>query len=635
MIALWLALTTSASAVDLTRFPLAAPVDLPDEGPARIVVPPELRSLDDRGDGSDLLLADGRGRAVPVAALTGPPTWEASPPLPLQPADTPHTWTVDVGARPVDALRVELPNTPLAATVTVFDERGAAVSEPTRIWRLSGGEHSLVPMEPSDGRLTLRVEPHGNARTAPPSVRALLQRSPGVDPDRLRVPVSGWIVQENGWVRYDIVLPHSVPVAAIHLDPIETIFQRDAGVMPTPLEAAPALWSHDPFPSETTRVERIQLGHVDVQQARVPVPEPADRLSLLVEARGLPPLSITEVELEVPGLHLLVEEPGPGPHTLYGGAPVGSSPVWDLSVAAPELVRGARALVRPGPVRDHTDWIPPEVRYELADPGPEVDSRDFSTRRPVQGEGLVRVLLPHEVLTSVRSDLGDLRLLTDDERQVPYLLRRAGEQPYQDLVVQRTEHGSESRFTIELPHPDVPLASVHLRTPSTLFERRVTLSRVGSTGLVPLRTVRWHAADRPTTLGIVLEQRVGDRLVVTIDNGDDKPLPVDDIELRWPSWELLTRLPDEPVSLYYGDPRRAPPSYDLALLDLSLRRRAAELATLGEPEALGGSSLSSLDRTLVAGGLAVLVLGLLGLLLALVRATAEDPDAEAPAPDAP
>src|SRR5690606_27929609 len=100
-----------------------------------------------------------------------------------------------------------------------------------------------------------------------------------------------------------------------------------------------------------------------------------------------------------------------------------------------------------------------------------------------------------------RADLGDLRLLTDDGRQVPYVLRRRmGEAPFADLPVERVERGGDSVFTLELPHPDVPVSSVHLRTPSTLFERRVTVSRVGGSSLVPLRSIRWHAADRPGTV---------------------------------------------------------------------------------------------------------------------------------------
>src|SRR5690606_4333829 len=122
----------------------------------------------------------------------------------------------------------------------------------------------------------------------------------------------------------------------------------------------------------------------------------------------------------------------------------------------------------------------------------------------------------------------------------------------------------------------------------------------------------------------------GDRLVVTIENGDDPPLPVEAVELRWPAWELVARLPDEPVALWYGDPRRAAPSYDLALLDGSLRHRAAAPAALGEAEATRAAPLGAIDRALVAGGVGVLVLGLAGRLLALIHATPEDPDSEPP-----
>lgn len=635
MIALWLAFSASAATVDVSHFPVSAPVELPASGPVRIAVPPALRSLDDPGDGSDLLLVDAEGRPVPVAALHGGPAFDEVP-VAVRPADDPRggtgaAWAVDVGLRPVDALRVELPSTPLAATVTVYDARGEAVSEPTRIWRLRGGVHDLVHLRPSDGRLTLVVEPHGNGRVVAPSVKALRQRSPGVAPDRLRLPVANRVVQENGWIRHDLVLPQPLPVRAVHLDPVEAVFQREAAVVPTPTHALPDVLGPDVYPHETTPVERVRLGHVDVEQVRVPVSERSDALSLLVEARGLPPLTLGEVEVELAGLQLVVEDPGPGPHTLYGGAPAGTAPVWDLAAASPELARLPTEVIAPGEVRPHPGWIPPEVRAELAGPGTTVPLEGFRFRRPVRGEGLVRVPLPHDVLARTRADLGDLRLLTEDGRQVPYLLRRrGGEQALRDLPVERVERGGESVLTITLPHPDVPVSSVHLRTPATLFERRVTVSRVGGASLVPLRSVPWHATDRPGTLGVALEQRVGDRLVITIENGDDPPLPVDAVEVRWPAWEIVARLPDEPVALWYGDPRRTAPSYDLALLDGSLRHRAADLALLGDAEATSAAPLTTVDRALVAGGLGILVLGLGGLLVALVRATPEDLEGEPP-----
>src|SRR5690606_23021062 len=131
-------------------------------------------------------------------------------------------------------------------------------------------------------------------------------------------------------------------------------------------------------------------------------------------------------------------------HTLYAGAPAGTSPVWDLAVAGPELAREAAPVVTPGAARPHADWTPPEVRAELAGPGTAVPLDGFTRRAAVRGEGLVRIPLPHHVLAEARADLGDLRLLTDDGRQVPYVLRRRmGEAPFADLPVERVERGGD------------------------------------------------------------------------------------------------------------------------------------------------------------------------------------------------
>lgn len=637
MIALWTALLVAQGA-ELHRFPRVAEVDLPEQGAVRIVVPHALRTAEDPESATDLLLVDGEGHPVPVVRLDSAPTWSAHSfeRADLHPTDDPGTWRVDVGQRPVDALQIRLPHAPLAATVTVRDPHGDILGGPSLIWEVRAGRQDEVPLTtPAAGLLTLELRVHSDRRAVEPVVTGLRAQDPGVQPERIRVPVASWVVQEDGWARYEVVLPQPLPVQAVWLDPVEEVFERQVSVIATPTTHARGL-HHRAYPQDLHSVERIRLGHVDVEQTRVPVALRTDQLTILVEAQSKPPLLLPEVEIEIPGVELVALDPGPGPHQLYGGAPVGTSQAWDLAAAAPELAREAVSVVRPGPVSSNPDWMPPEVRANLVTPSTELDPSRFRWQHAVHGEGLRRIPLSDEVLAHARPDLSDLRLLTDDGRQVPYILqRRGGEHTWSDLKWTRTERGSTSHIEVPLPWKDAPVSSVQLHTEAPLFDRRVVLSRSGAT-LEPLRAVRWLGTDRPSTLGIAVEHPVGDRLVISIENGDDPPLPIERIDVRWPAWELVASLPTEPVRLVYGDPRISAPSYDLMLLQRELSRRAVTEANLGPREAANPPALTVLDKVLVTGGIGVLVLGLAGLLLALLRATPESSEGEPdPASDAP
>jgi hypothetical protein len=115
---------------------------------------------------------------------------------------------------------------------------------------------------------------------------------------------------------------------------------------------------------------------------------------------------------------------------------------------------------------------------------------------------------------------------------------------------------------------------------------------------------------------------------------------IQDIEVRWPAWELIAVLPEGEVDLYSGDPRRTAPDYDLVLLSQEVRIRAVNVATVGEPMAVAPPPISGMDKGLLAGGVALLILGLAGLLLTLLGSTPKDPrpvetvppDADVPSP---
>lgn len=623
-------LLASALAADPEEFPLRAEVTLPAEGVARVRVPVELRSVADPVDGSDLLLVDGEGRPVPFARVEGDPGTRTPVQVKASATADPDVYLVDVGPLPVVELGVTLPDGVRAATVTVSAPDGATLAGPVVLFDLPDGRRLELDLPSRSGVVRVEVvptrRPVGSGR--PPSFQAWRRQTPPVAPDRLEIAVDGPYLQENGLVRYEAAIERALPIDRVTLLATDRIFERQAEIQAIPWNQSPDAWrGAELWATNPTTVRRVMFGELSAEIATLPGPAtPTDRLALLVTAQGLPPLDVTGLAVELDGVELLVLDPGPGPHGLYGGAAVGTTPEWDLAVAGPELGRRAVEPVSTGPVVPNPAWIPPEVRANLAGPGPALELDRWRYKRPVSGAGLVRIGIPTEVLSSARPDLGDLRLERDG-RQIPYVLRRSAADPVlEGTTVDRAERGGTSVLRVRLPREGLPVSSLTLRTDATLFERQVTVSRVRGTALDPLRAVSWVGRVRPMALTIPVAAAIGDELVVEIANGDDPPLPIDEVTVRAAGWELVAVLPEGGAALLYGAPSVASPSYDLDLLAAHLASRASAEASVGEREAVGRLALGALDRVLLAIGVGVLALGLLVLAADLVRRLpAEEP----------
>lgn len=338
-------------------------------------------------------------------------------------------------------------------------------------------------------------------------------------------------------------------------------------------------------------------------------------------------------------MELLVLNPGSTHLRLLGGAPAGTTPPADLQAALPEMARLAPDRLAVEAVGQNPDWLAPEVRAGLGEPGLELDLTGLSWQAAVQGSGLSRIALPAHVLAHSQADLVDLRLVTPDGRQIPYLLRRLPtERPSDPVTMVREEVRGRSMIKVTVPDPDIPVSTVTLFTDAPTFSRQVSFFRAAGQVLDPLRSANWIGEDRPARLSLDIDRVVGQTLVVQIDNGDDPPLPLSGLSLSWPAWELIAVLPDSGARLVYGDPRRGPPDYDLTLLHRELLPRAKAEATLSAPTALTPPPRSAFDKVMLLGGIAVLVGGMLALTVQLVRSVpapdaAPEPEDKDPAPD--
>ena len=79
----------------------------------------------------------------------------------------------------------------------------------------------------------------------------------------------------------------------------------------------------------------------------------------------------------------------------------------------------------------------------------------------------------------------------------------------------------------------------------------------------------WQHADAESAaspLELPIRPDATDELLLVVDEGDNRPLPVTAVRLLLPSWRLRFFRPAGPLRVLYGRPDLAAPQYDLALL---------------------------------------------------------------------
>lgn len=619
-----------ALAASTAEFPVVAPVQLPISGVSSIEVPPELRHRSDVHDGTDLLLVDANGREVPMAVRRSDnhQQWlwgsagRGSGDLRYWPTVQRGTYEVQIGPQGIDGLQIRLEDEPRAATVRIYD--GQTLLTEGDQWRVGSTYAEPLPLEAAG--TVLRVEIDGTRTTD--ATFAAVRYPNGADGVSRRVPVEAPELTDQGWVRYQIPGARGLPVTSVVLRPERTLFERKAMARRT-----------DPFDtsrlnlSSSQVVQRFDLGGRKVEDLDLEVGGQGPDLQVLVEGPG--PLELPEVDLRLASVQLLVRDPGPGPHKLYGRAPAGSRRASDIQFAAGELARIAGDGVQPGEVGKNPEYVSPEVRSRVALPATELDPAGFTAQAAVTGpEGLVRIDLSPEIQSTARRDLGDLRLMDGDRRQIPYVTVDTDDVwDWGELPFERREEGQRSYLELNLPVGNIQLGAVELATEAEHFERTVEVAQVTGGRIDTLRAVQWRDVEWGGMLRVNVQEPVADKLVVVIDNGDNPPLPVSSIRASRAGRAVVAHLPADGATLLFGDPKRSAPDYDLASFRWELRDRDLEVATVGPIQERKPEPASMFDRGLVFAGVVVMALGLLGLTLVLLLPGKEpDEDPESPEP---
>ncbi len=299
------------------------------------------------------------------------------------------------------------------------------------------------------------------------------------------------------------------------------------------------------------------------------------------------------------------------------------------------------------------------VAAQAPPPGAVLDPSDFTYARAIRPGPAALVELPLDAAVLAHSrgpaaGFADVRIVDPRGRQLPYLLDEIGEPleaavPFRPIEsdlpgLQSSEGHHRSTYLVTLPYASLPGGHLVLETPQRVFRRDVQLSierppdrRRRDRSADVIAASIWEHTDEHTPappLVLTAGNRDTTDRVITIDEGDNAPLPLASVRLQLSAWRIRFYRPaDTPLRLLYGSRDAVTPAYDLALLRGTVMGEPAGEA-VAEPEAAKKDRAAILSPPIFWGFLiaAVLVLIALVVRLATSRASEDPPPPSAPRP---
>ena len=629
-------------------------------GPNRLAVDVPLLSGSGSRSGaallSDLRLVAPDGSEVPYLLVTPPPRepeWVRASILPVPATKTASGFEADLGAlHPIDRLRVSgLPApflkrlrlegsgdrarwTVLAEEGTLFDLPDEGLSR-TEIG-FPAGEHRWLRLAWNDAR-SGRVP-------LPDRVDARLAGSGGrPEPLVEEIPFERR-ASEPGRSRFRLKLPAAgLPIAAIEVRVAAGNVLREARVLESRLSGGRLV----PFGLGRGTLRRAERDDASAAEMTIRVSRPAEaEMELVVEDAGNPSLEPAAVAAVLEDLPWIYFESADGAAlSARFGASGRTRPRYDLEAVRPALLKGSApppAIAAWGDRLPAADGPAPAVPGAGIPPGAALDLGGFRVVRelPAGPAGLTALLLDAAVLAS-SPNLADVRILGADGRQVPYLLETLGEPLVVKLEAPRRaedprprsgpgEPGRVSFHRIDLPYDHLPGARLELETSARVFTRRVVVLRERLGGrpetagtFAEVASAAWENADperEAPALLLDLPQGEGKTIYVSVDDGDNAPLPLVRATLLLPAHRLrFVREDGSALRLVYGQAGLAPPRYDLELLAPRLLGAAAVEAALPPPAAGTAAPVEENGPKLFWAVLVGAVVALLVLVARLLR----------------
>lgn len=465
----------------------------------------------------------------------------------------------------------------------------------------------------------------------------------------------------RGQSRYQLDLPPGLPLDQVEIGAEDPIFARRAQLTEEPA-ATPGARPPPPLPLGEGEIYRVLLPAPKDQGAplrgedlRFSARRPGGgALFLQIQDGDSPPLRGLQVAvLGVADQLVFPRPPKAQPLRLYYGNPATRAPLYDV-----ELLRGWLERYHGQVAVGAVDAEIENPRHRPAPPlgfvlgagaALEVSRWRLAQRLPApERADLYGLTLSPEALAALRPDLGDLRIVDGQGRQVPYVLQQEASEKAVPLHVEPAAARTH-RHLLRSDAGSLPFVALELRFDRAFFSRPARL-------LTPVDQDGQDGRDRPGgaertlwqgTLALrgegeegPLRLLLGDAgrlgpLTLEIDDGDDAPLglrgAVGVVRLPRIACKLL---PDLAAPAGYrvllGNPEAAPPRYDIE----TLRQQVLDYAAVplvaeaiarnpGYRPRAGDYLRAAPPTALLWGALGLAVAGLLLLTARLLRTRSE------------
>jgi hypothetical protein len=600
----------------------------------------------------DLRLYDLRGREVQYLLVHPPaaePRWVPSRVLPIPARDSLSGFQVDLGAAQlVDRVRIDGLPAPFLKRVQLEGSGDASrwiqlVREGTlfdlpdeKLRQISldfqAGEYRYLRViwdDSSSGRLPLPtdVEVRRSDRNAPApplthSVR--FERRPS----------------EPGRSRYRIRLPGArLPIVALELQAGGGNIMREARVSETRLTHR----EMSPAPLGETILRRSVRGNATAANLRISILPPSEaELELMIDDGSNPPLDLTGITAVFAPLPYIYFESERGEQLTarYGNARL-AAPRYDLEAVRDSAHAIATSIARWGLPTER----PPAAVAAAAEAtglhrtGAAIDAKSFRWTRAIpRGDvGLTALTLDAAVLAHSR--IADVRIARPDGRQVPYIVERLEEPLRLDIPAlevtapPESAGGTRTQYRLRVPYDSLPASRLVLTTGARVFRRDVRVEvvrpaapRDGRRGAWRdvVASAQWSYADESTPslpLTLQLPPMHSAEAYLVVEEGDNSRLPISAPTLLLPTYRLrfYRDRPDEALSLLYGRPGLAAPTYDIALLAPELVGAPAVEVAPGGESAGAAAAAGRIPQVVFWAVLGLAVLAMVGLIARLLK----------------
>jgi hypothetical protein len=368
---------------------------------------------------------------------------------------------------------------------------------------------------------------------------------------------------------------------------------------------------------------------------------PSRELLVTIQNGDSPPLQITGIRAQRRPVYLTFVAV-PGDYYCLSGNPQAEHPLYDLGAQKDHLA-GAR-IVSAGveAISSNPDYLPTDLVPDIP-AGSAIDLGKWKYRKPLRlsTRGVQQLDLDLEVLSHSSPTLRDLRLIHGG-KQLPFLVESTSISRHLTPEVSGADDPKMpkvSRWAIVLPLPHLPVNRLSISTNTPYFKRDVTLydEAADERGVVRHRllgSTRW--TQTPERKGgqftLSLGSRPeGKRLMLEIENGDNLPLQLENIQAWYTVTRLLFKTPDpkEEIFLYYGNDKADSPRYELDLIASQMLAADKSKAESDSEQDLSNSSWAGGVISGSAGVIfwTVLVLVVAVLLFVIVRLLPPKPPA--------